>query len=330
MTLTRIEFNQFAAFQKLVAPLNPGINLFIGSYNTGKSQLLKAAYSACRTSNPGVRPVQELLDNFLPYRDDVTRLLKTEGGKKTPTDKGFMKVNRYNQCLRISVGYEKTTCSGIKKWQSEPFKAVFIGETEMLGHANGFLSLAAQRDISFEKACSDILHQAYLPKLRKLERWRTTIMKMIQKEIDGTVFIRGETFFLKSSKDQHIEIEFSLLSKRTKNLGLLWLLIQNGLLARGSVLLLDGLETGQPFEVFEFARILLALQREGVQILIATANSNVVDAFYRVLEVGDQVTAQTLHRVGNQIVAGHPAGIKPPPNRSVSEPIIFSKRGIRV
>ena len=45
--LTRIYLEGFTAFARLELELNPGINVFLGSNGTGKTHLLKVAYTAC-------------------------------------------------------------------------------------------------------------------------------------------------------------------------------------------------------------------------------------------------------------------------------------------
>ena len=63
----------------------------------------------------------------------------------------------------------------------------------------------------------------------------------------------------------------SLLAEGLRKLGLLWLLIQNGTLLQGSVLFWDEPETNLNPRLFgPVVEILLELQRQGVQIFIAT------------------------------------------------------------
>ena len=58
-----------------------------------------------------------------------------------------------------------------------------------------------------------------------------------------------------------------------RKLGLLWALIQNGTLTEGSVLFWDEPETNLNPELFDkVVRVLLELQRTGVQVFIATHN----------------------------------------------------------
>lgn len=86
--------------------------------------------------------------------------------------------------------------------------------------------------------------------------------------MEGRVWSEGEEFFLGG---KHGKIEFTLLAEGLRKLGLLWLLIQNGTLGEGSILFWDEPETNLNPSLFEAViEILLELQRQGVQIFIAT------------------------------------------------------------
>jgi recombinational DNA repair ATPase RecF len=45
--LESIKFLKFTAFNELKIKFSPGINIFVGENGTGKTHILKAAYSAC-------------------------------------------------------------------------------------------------------------------------------------------------------------------------------------------------------------------------------------------------------------------------------------------
>ena len=86
-TLTRIRLERFTAFEHLDLNLSPGINVFIGANGTGKTHLLKVAYSACDFNvieseiiMPERHFREKLTRVFLPYRNDIGRLVKHSGG----------------------------------------------------------------------------------------------------------------------------------------------------------------------------------------------------------------------------------------------------------
>ena len=52
MALTRLELENFTAFESLDLELSPGINVFVGANGTGKTHILKVCYAACDVSAP--------------------------------------------------------------------------------------------------------------------------------------------------------------------------------------------------------------------------------------------------------------------------------------
>lgn len=80
--------------------------------------------------------------------------------------------------------------------------------------------------------------------------------------------VEGEEFFVENG---HGKIEFMLLAEGLRKLGLVWLLVRNGSLPSGSVLLWDEPEANlNPGLLTVVVDVLLRLQRSGVQVLIAT------------------------------------------------------------
>jgi predicted ATP-dependent endonuclease of OLD family len=75
-------------------------------------------------------------------------------------------------------------------------------------------------------------------------------------------------------------IEFSLKASGFRKFGLLWKLLRNGLLEAGSILFWDEPEASiNPERIQTLVDILLKLQREGVQIFIATHSELLANEF---------------------------------------------------
>ena len=92
-------------------------------------------------------------------------------------------------------------------------------------------------------------------------------------------------------------MDFSLEAEGLRKLGLLWKLIRNGLLEKGTILLWDEPEANLNPELFPLvAEILLELQKNGVQIFLATHSYN----FAKYLEIlrsdKEQVQFHNLYR----------------------------------
>jgi len=125
---------------------------------------------------------------------------------------------------------------------------------------------------------------------------------MLQKAIDGKVSIKEEEFFLRNKQGN---LEFSLLAEGTRKLGLLWLLIQNGTLLQGSVLFWDEPETNLNPKLYGILMdILLELQRNGVQIFLATHDYVILKELDLRKKNSDKIAFHSLFRDrdGGQII----------------------------
>ena len=47
MAITRLQLENFTAFESLDMELSPGINVLVGANGTGKTHIMKVCYAAC-------------------------------------------------------------------------------------------------------------------------------------------------------------------------------------------------------------------------------------------------------------------------------------------
>jgi len=269
--ITRILLKRFTAFESLDLSLSPGINAFLGANGTGKTHLMKVAYAACDATKPGVRFTDKLARLFLPSNRRIGRLVKRRRGRS----QARIEVSWPDTIFRSSFSSLVKSPESIRRrrlnlWLGEaPLSSVYIPVKEMLANAPGFRSLYSSRSIHFEEIYSDILDRAFLPPLLGApDLPRRELLDKLRRALDGKVESENEEFFLKS---RHGKLEFTLLAEGLRKLGLLWLLIQNGTLTEGAVLFWDEPETNLNPRLFgPVIEILLELQRQGVQIFIAT------------------------------------------------------------
>ena len=120
------------------------------------------------------------------------------------------------------------------------------------------------------------------------------VLAELEKIIGGRVVASGEEFFLRSKRG---DLEFSLLAEGLRKLGLLWLLIQNGTLRRGSVLFWDEPGASLNPNLFKvLVSALLELHRMGVQIFLATHDNAVLRELDSQRGSGDSVVFHSLYR----------------------------------
>ena len=144
----------------------------------------------------------------------------------------------------------------------------------------------------------DIIVNASLPETREIPFAMSKILDKLSAVIDGTVILENDSFYVLKRDGQ--KVDFSLEAEGLRKLGLLWKLIRNGLLEKGSILLWDEPEANLNPELYPLvAEILLELQKNGVQIFLATHSYN----FAKYLEIrrtnNEQVMFHNLYRSHN-------------------------------
>ena len=129
------------------------------------------------------------------------------------------------------------------------------------------------------------------------------MLEGLEKVIGGKTTVKGEEFFLSNEQG---DLEFTLLAEGWRKLGLLWLLIQNGTLQRGSVLFWDEPETNLNPKMFKVVMgVLLELQRAGVQIFFATHDYVMLKELDLQMTEEDNVAFHSLYRDETGEIACH-------------------------
>ncbi|PUE48979.1 AAA family ATPase [Limnohabitans sp. 2KL-1] len=303
--LDHIKLERFTAFEKLSLSFSPGLNIFIGENGCGKTHLLKLIYAACDVSTSQKSFAEKINRVFLPSGEQIGRLVKRRKNSSTGSVEVARKVQVEDQAktiaLRLSMSNHtkepsKATISGaFKQWQEHPLTSVYIPVKDMMANAPGFRSLYSLRHIHFEEVYADIIDRAFLGTLKgPTDKDRKRLLDILQQSMEGKVVSRNEEFFLKSPQG---ELEFTLLAEGIRKLGLLWILIQNGTLLDGSVLLWDEPEANlNPRLMRTVVEILIELQRLGVQVFITTHNYNLLKEFDLQVKPQDKVQYHSLFR----------------------------------
>ena len=300
--LVKIKFERFTAFEQLKVDFSSGINIFVGENATGKTHIMKAAYAACNIAKSKGDFAEKINNVFYPSGKQIGRLVK----RSSVSSKGSVEVTRRLEgdkeiILRLSLSNhttkpDKAAISGSSKtWTENPMEAAYIPVKDMMANASGFRSLYKEREIHFEEIYVDIIDKALLPILRgPTDKPRRQLLNSIQKAMDGRVTVKNEEFFLRSKNG---ELEFTLLAEGFRKMGLLWILIQNGTLLKGSVLFWDEPETNlNPKLMRTIVGILIDLQRLGVQICLTTHDYVILKEFDLQSRDDDKITYHSLFR----------------------------------
>jgi len=244
-----------------------GINVFIGENGTGKSTLLKCIYSACEWSRETTHPNKA--KRFRDYFSTSKKPIKEINQKSNDNDFGLIRV--YSGENELHFRAWDSSISDFDNWLGLDIKSVLIPTAEMLSHSKGLLAMASKWDIPFDATQTDILVNVQLPETNELSERNRKLLKLISDTIGGEVVYENDEFYV--IKENGFKIEFSLEAEGFRRLGLIWKLIRNGLLERGSILLWDEPEASINPELMPLlADILYILKNDGVQVFLATHN----------------------------------------------------------
>lgn len=301
--IDQIKLERFTAFENLTLSFSKGVNIIIGENGTGKTHMLKAIYAACDVSKSQKSLAEKVNRVFLPSGEQIGRLVKRKNVSTTGSFEVTRKVAGQVKSIMIRLSLSshtkdaaKATVSGAyKQWLEHPFESVYIPVKDMMANAPGFRSLYSLRHIHFEEVYADIIDRVFLGSLKgQPADDRKKLLEILQKSMDGKVIAKNEEFFLKNKQG---ELEFTLLAEGIRKLGLLWVLIQNGTLLNGSVLIWDEPETNlNPKLMRTVVEILIALQRMGVQIFLTTHDYSVLKEFDLQMTQSDDIVFHSLYR----------------------------------
>lgn len=272
-----------------------GINVLIGENGTGKTSLLKMIYAATQWSHrkTDIGKTDQLQKFFSNNLTDSTSLKSAD------------RPNDYSEYI-VSDGkhtfHSSLTLNGIlgyEQWLGLDIPSIFIPTTEMLSHSKGFLALNQKYKMPFDGTQVDIIVNASLPEAREIPPYMQNILDKISTVIDGEIIQEDDTFYV--LKKDGRKIDFSLEAEGLRKLGLIWKLIRNGLLEAGTILLWDEPEANLNPELFPLiAEILLELEKNGIQIFVATHSYN----FAKYLEIRrtkrEQVQFHNLYKGNSQ------------------------------
>lgn len=268
-----------------------GINVIIGENGVGKTTILKMIYAATQWSIPQTdKGKADRLLKFFSSNSSDSDILKNNNSKE---DYCYFEVSDGEHTFKWSLSHKGLL--EFDKWSKLNIQSVFIPTTEMLSHAKGFLALDKKFKLPFDGTQVDIIVNASLPETREIPKEMEGILKKISDAIDGEVVIEEDTFYVKKSDGS--KIEFSLEAEGLRKLGLLWKLIRNGLLEKGSILLWDEPEANLNPELYSLVvDILLELEKRGIQVFVSTHSYNLAKYFEIRREKVQQVKFHNIYK----------------------------------
>jgi predicted ATP-dependent endonuclease of OLD family len=279
MALMKMALENFTAFDRIEVNFSPGINVFIGDNGTGKTHVLKILYSFCESENEPSFFVklnhcmisQYMGDsfNFAKFHDNNTRIVPIQ---KIDVIADGKKLDAVRKLIDIHIDASMEKIDDEKQQRDNASKtlkisAAFIPAKEMLTHA-GLEKDYLQRILPLDDTLIDIINKCGLSEIRELSPGLTIISNKIKDVIGGDIrFEDNQYAIVRYGK----YIGFQKEAEGYKKFSCLWRLIATGILQKGSVLFWDEPEANiNPKHIPILVDILYALQKQGVQIFVAT------------------------------------------------------------
>lgn len=274
--ITKLELENFTVFDKLEIDFSPKINIIIGENGTGKTQLLKAAYTLSSTSKIDANDIEttltaRLLKLFMPLDEKLSKLRKFGADDSAQIKISFNSAEKFTCDFNYSS--KKIAVVEDDNYLRYTENSTYIPTKEVLSFMKGFTSLYEKYELSFDQTYADICYSLDLPALRneavhEKSKWA---IEEIEKICGGKfVFYGGGKVTFKTSDNEY---SANAMAEGFRKAGMLSRLLETGTITPGvsGTLFWDEPETNMnPKLIRLFVEILLELSRNGQQIVIAT------------------------------------------------------------
>lgn len=289
MYIEKINVKNFTVFENLETDFCKGINILIGENGTGKTHLMKMLYAPL--SHKNFRSSMVFWEDIFTHNTEVQ------------TVPYYFRRNQ-NEQFSIKILFDGDepyiNIDGNFAGKFYDVSTAFIPATEMLSHSKGLLALEYERRIPFDRTLIDIIAKAELGESKIVSDFNKNILNTLSDVIDGKVIYENDTFFI--LKKNGLKVEFSMEAEGVRRIGLLWKLIRNGVINKESILFWDEPEANiNPQLIPQIVKILIELQRNGVQIFLATHDYNLAKYFEVLSNDKDEVTYYSLYKTENGV-----------------------------
>ncbi|HIE59287.1 MAG TPA: hypothetical protein EYP82_05030 [Hydrogenothermaceae bacterium] len=275
--ISALEVNNFTLFDKMKLEFAEGINVFIGENGTGKSQILKLLYTLTTANNTFYKKntnketylselIVETIENV--FKGKRIQNLISFNFNRNESD---INMNFSNYNIDFSITAHTSSQVKINKFSTNgsPQKILFIPAKEILSNFKGFRNLWEEYLIPFDKTFYDLVKALDRPLLKDTSNIRK-MNNALEDILNGEIIQENGEFLLKRNKDGK-KIFSAMMAEGLRKIGTLSYLLKNNSLSNESILIWDEPEANlNPRTIQEIAKLLIALQKFGIQIFIAT------------------------------------------------------------
>ena len=282
--LKRLELDNLTLFPQARLDFAPGLNVIVGENGTGKSHLLKVAYSVIANAyeqgnEPSVTdPTKALLQKGIA--DKLIKVFRPESlGRLASRRQGA-------QTCKVSVAFEQSALDtafsfstrsqtevkidGLPgAWQEKA--PVFMPTRELLSQYHWLLPLYESRHVDIEEHHIDLCKLLGAPAIKgPREKTVAELVAPLEEAMGGKVVLdKNGRFYLRIPGQGNLEMP--LVAEGLRKLAMLARLITTGSLLDKGYLFWDEPEANlNPKLIKLVARAAFALSQQGIQVVIAT------------------------------------------------------------
>lgn len=280
--LKRLTVRNYTVFTDAAIEWSPGMNIIVGENGTGKSQLLKLAYTVAWVSSAQEKAPRQSKDELQKRLadklvatcrpDSLGRLVSRQQGRnRCDVEVKFANLSdaEFAFSFATNARTEVKMETMAKTYLSAP--PIFIPTREMLSIYPGFASLYENQHLEFDETYYDLAkaltgnpHKKHPPKVQQL-------IDALENLMEGHIRKDGGRFYLFPYKAGTGKVEISLVAEGLRKLAMLAYLLINGSLRGRSTLFWDEPETNlNPKLMVRLAHALVELAEQGFQVVLAT------------------------------------------------------------
>ncbi len=281
--LEALKVSNYIVFENETFTFSPGLNVILGENSTGKSLLMKLAYSCTAVSHSvgkGDRKTKDELQRAIADKlkdvcmpDSLGRLVTRKPGR------GRCEVSiQFRPDSADALGFSFATNSDkeVKLESPTPNRwleaaPVFLPTKELLSVFPNFASTLRERHLSFDGTYLDLADALGVAALRKLRKEEQELRESLEATMKGKVVYENNRFYLLPTSEGKGKIEMPLIAEGIRKIALLTYLVMNGGLRNKSLLFWDEPEVNlNPKLMKDLAEALVDLTEKGVQVILAT------------------------------------------------------------
>ncbi len=282
--LEKLRVENFTVFDEADIRFSPGLNVIVGENSTGKSLLMKLAYSCAWVSHAvgkGDRKTKDELQKALADKlksvcmpDSLGRLVTRKQGRgRCEVEVGFIKGLADPFFFSFSSNSDKEVkLEGATPTVWLESSPVFIPTKEILSVFPNFAATLRERHLAFDETYLDLADSLGVASLRKLKKEEQTLRETLELAMGGKVVLENNKFYLLlDAEGKGSRIEMPLVAEGIRKIGLLTYLVMNGGLRDKSLLFWDEPDVNlNPKLIRNLAATLVSMSEKGVQIVLAT------------------------------------------------------------